>query len=151
MSNTKDLTIPASSGAVDQADAVMRLPGGAISMQFGKPEQSHDARFENESVRSGVEDGGHYRTREDGSVEKFGQVVRYDYSTPRDAANPLNSARKPTGFPAHEIGPESIIPIGGMDVPVRAAMHAGYVRHDGHRYVMTEKWEREFGKSLEIR
>src|SRR5690349_15664151 len=129
MSTNNSLTIPATSGAVHQGDVVTHLPGGAISMQFGKPEDSHDARFENEAARSGVEDGGTYRAREDGTVEKFGAVTSYQVTEPQASDDPFATAMNAAGSPTSRITRDTVLNFGaGQKLPIRVAMTLGWIR-----------------------
>src|SRR6185312_7564888 len=93
MSNDKNsLMIPDTTTSETTNDGVrlVQHPGGALQMQFGTAEAVHDERFANEAVRSGVNDGGSYRTDEAGNVEQFGAITRYAYSAERNSDNPLD-------------------------------------------------------------
>src|SRR5690242_5250574 len=92
MSNDKSsLMIPDTTTTETTNDGVrvMQHPGGALQMQFGRAEDSTDARFANESVRSGVSSGEGYRTDEAGNVERFGAVTRVATTPPAFSDDPL--------------------------------------------------------------
>jgi hypothetical protein len=141
MSNKDSLTIPAAtSGVIDSnaASVVTNLPGGAIKMQFGKPEDW--GRTSVGAMEGGVQDGGGYRADGAGNVEKFGQVTRHQTEAAKFSGDPLATAMTPWGSPASSITRESVLTFadGVPPIPVKTAINMGWLREDGPgRYVVT--------------
>lgn len=116
-----------------QTGLSVNLPGGALRIQYGKSEDFSDQRFENEAVRSGVDDGSSYRTTPEGGIEQFGQVTRHNVMEDFDANSDdiLATARNPWGSPATTLNDKSIVRINGTDVPIKAAIALGWIARDG--------------------
>ena len=127
-----DLTIGGgSSGAIDNAPVVTHLPGGTIAFQTGKASDYVDGQFPNETLRSGVDDGGSYRANADGSIEKFGAITAHAVTAPPPTDNPLDSAKTPWGSPASSINRDTVLNFMGEEIPVRVAVTLGWLREDG--------------------
>ena len=142
---SSNLTINMNGGAPAD-DAQVSADGGVTRVQFGRPEQYADARFENEAVRSGVSDGGAYRMGANGEPEAFGQVTAHTVQPPAFNEDPFATAISPWGSPASQITPDTLLQFseGATPISVRVAITLGWVREDGPgRYVTTGRHKAE--------
>ncbi len=121
----------------NKAPIEVNLPGGAIRMQFGTPEQVYDPAIAAAEHAGGVRDGSALRVNGDGSLEQHGGVSRYVSGAPAPSANPLDTAETPWGTAASSIDRNTILNFGGEKINVKTAMAIGWIRSEGDRYVIT--------------
>jgi hypothetical protein len=124
------------------SNGVQQLPGGVLSFQIGNPANTgQDERIASDILRSGVHDGGSYRTGANGEVEKFGAMTFHKHDNrPAPDADPISTIRQSWGGAVRGDATDAdVITFEGVTTTIGGAIRNGWLVRNGGSLAVTGK------------